>query len=139
MALPCLRLWIQVNQGNGKEFSIWWPLIVYKWKELTVVAFCRNGLILMFYFFLFLVSLKMVWLIMSSFHALQMSWKMIYLFHLAASVSQWDFDSFLLWNCHVTLHMAQCYWEFTSNDQVRIHTISICLQWYNMPDQLENL
>lgn len=25
---------------------------------------------------------------------------------LAATESQWDFDSFLLWHCHVTLHMA---------------------------------
>lgn len=37
----------------------------------------------------------------------------------AAFRFKWDLDNILLWHCHVSLHMAQCYRKLTDNDQVR--------------------
>lgn len=55
------------------------------------------------------------------------SHKLINLF-CAAHGSQWDINSFLLWNRHVSLHMAQHHRKFTDNNQVCITFASPCFQ-----------
>jgi len=46
----------------------------------------------------------------------------------AAFGTQWYFDYFLLWNCYVALHMAQCYRKLKDNNKVR--TLSLAFFFF---------
>lgn len=46
-------------------------------------------------------------------------YELIPFFFSTAFEFKWDPDNILLWHCHVSLYMAQCYRKLTNNDQVR--------------------